>query len=83
MPLTYHCARHAGMPIVTRVTHIAQQIMHVPVCAMLCLSQCIEPYLSRKPENPGDPMPYVMWQKFANHVQKIADTLGTGKPGDY
>ena len=46
-------------------------------------SQCIEPYLSRKPEKPGDPIPYIMWQKFANHVQKIADSMGTGKPGDY
>lgn len=52
--------------------------------AFFCsLPQCIDPYLSRKPEKPGDPIPYVMWQKFANHVQKIADSMGTGKPGDY
>ena len=31
----------------------------------------------------GDAICYVMWQKFANHVQKIADSMGTGKPGDY
>ena len=31
----------------------------------------------------GEPISYVLWQKFANHVQKIADSLGTGKPGDY
>ena len=46
-------------------------------------SQIIEPYLSRRPTGPGEAIPYVMWQKFANHVQKIADSLGTGKKGDY
>ena len=45
--------------------------------------EVIEPYLTRKPQNVGDPMPYVLWQKFANHVQKIADSMGTGKKGDY
>ena len=45
--------------------------------------ECISPYLSRKPEKPGEPEAYVMWQKFANHVQKIADSMGTGKAGDY
>ena len=45
--------------------------------------EVIEPYLTRKPSAMGDPIPYVLWQKFANHVQKIADSLGTGKKGDY
>ena len=45
--------------------------------------ECIDPYLSRKPEKPGEPEAYVMWQKFANHVQHIADKMGTGKKGDY
>jgi hypothetical protein len=45
--------------------------------------EVIAPYLTRTGDKPGDPIPYVLWQKFANHVQKIADTLGTGKPGDY
>ena len=42
-----------------------------------------QPYETRKPQQFGDPISYVLWQKFANHVQKIADSLGTGKPGDY
>lgn len=45
--------------------------------------EVIEPYLTRKPTKIGDPEPYVLWQKFANHVQKIADSMGTGKEGDY
>ena len=57
-------------------------------------NEIIKPYLTRVGERPGaadcwttkpsgDPIPYVMWQKFANHVQKIADSMGTGKAGDY
>ena len=45
--------------------------------------EVIEPYSIRKPEKWGEPMCYVYWQKFANHVQKIADSMGTGKQGDY
>jgi hypothetical protein len=45
--------------------------------------EIIAPYETRKPQQMGDPISYVLWQKFANHVQKIADTLGTGKAGDY
>ena len=45
--------------------------------------QCVDPYLIRKPERPGDPDPYVLWQKFAVHVQHLADQMGTGKKGDY
>ena len=45
--------------------------------------EVISPYETRKPVQIGEPVSYVCWQKFANHVQKIADSLGTGKPGDY
>ena len=34
----------------------------------------IKPYLSRPPHNPGDPEAYVMWQKFTNDVQGLAET---------
>ena len=45
--------------------------------------EVIQPYETRRPQQLGEPISYVLWQKFANHVQKIADSLGTGKPGDY
>ena len=45
--------------------------------------EVIAPYETRRPQKMGDPISYVLWQKFANHVQKIADSLGTGKAGDY
>jgi len=32
----------------------------------------VEPYLTRKPEVPGDPEAYVMWQMFVNDVMKYA-----------
>jgi len=45
--------------------------------------EVIQPYLTRKPTQKGEPDPFVLWQKFANHVQKIADSMGTGVQGDY
>jgi len=36
-------------------------------------NQIIAPYLSRRPNNPGDPEAYVMWQKFTNDVQTLAE----------
>lgn len=62
------------------VTHL---ITNLTALHVFLLSQCIEPYLSRRPTGPGEAIENVMWQKFANHVQKIADSLGTGKAGDY
>ena len=45
------------------------------------------PYLTRVPQKPGDPIANVLWQKFAVHVQALADksgtTDGTGRAGDY
>ncbi len=42
-----------------------------------------EPYTTRRPQSIGEPMPYVLWQKFASDVQALADKAGTGKAGDY
>lgn len=41
------------------------------------------PYITRAPQKAGDPMAYVLWQKFTNDVQKMADRYGSGKAGDY
>ena len=45
------------------------------------------PFLCREPKRPGDPIANVYWQKFAVHVQALADKSGsvdgTGKAGDY
>ena len=41
------------------------------------------PYLTRVPKKKGDPLPFVKWQEFSTHVQKLADQMGSGKAGDY
>ena len=36
--------------------------------------EIVQPYLTRRPERPGEPEACVMWQRFANDVQALADT---------
>ena len=52
-------------------------------CTSAEFQELTEPYLTRRPQKTGDPIPFVLWQKFSNHVQKLADQMGTGKAGDY
>jgi hypothetical protein len=52
-------------------------------CTTAEFQELTENYLTRKPVNPGDPDPFVLWQKFSCHVQSLADQMGTGKKGDY
>ena len=52
-------------------------------CTTAEFKELTDPYLTRVPQKPGDPIPFVLWQKFTAHVQHLADKVGTGKAGDY
>ena len=52
-------------------------------CTTAEFNELTGPYLTRVPKKPGDPTPFVKWQEFSNHVQRLADKLGSGKAGDY
>lgn len=43
------------------------------------LDEIIAPYLTREPKGTGQPEAFVMWQKFANDLQALANT---GRPSD-
>ena len=52
-------------------------------CTTAEFKELTDPFLTRKPQKAGDPIPFVLWQKFTTHVQSLADKVGTGKRGDY